>query len=638
MRPTIASLLAVLACSEIAAPMLAQANPEPIPGLGTTGGMRFESQGAGTPNSLSGFLFVPVTTSDRGDVFFVDGSVGYGFGGELFGDDSSLDISSRLGYRFLANRQWILGLNAGVDASLYGDDTYAQVGVGMEALARGIEFRLNGYIPVTTASKLLDSGSTVEALVNNRLILEKSDTYLVQLGGFELEAGLPVVRFSSGDLWLYGAYYLLSGDQISTYSGVRARVQANLDSRISVGGTISYDDLFKTQASGYVSYRFAARSRDSNRNDPAQPTPPAPDSFLARRGLPVDRQARIRFTEHTEDTVLTAKDPSSGEDLEVRCVGSPSGGSAREVECRYTDLADALAGSPDAVLVASDFRQNLEGQNLRLARGTWLSNSANAPTLRTQVGSVSLSGALESGNGKPSLRNANLYLESGSAVAGFRLRDVNLGSRSNRQIRLLANDLTNSSVVITAARDLSLLGNHFFWDGTSQGPPLPPSWGYPTRKDPQEIILRSITNLEFSGNTLKAANVRDENRSEIGVDTDRRLAAEGYGTWRVQDNVFGQAGTADWVDPFLTLRSGASLTFTGNTIAGNTVLSIRAPLSTQLRPSTGNEKSCRRDANGTLLTKTAFCQANTLDFNASYNNPGANDNLIILRTDLNYED
>lgn len=617
----IACLSALAACSGLASPGLAETIPEPLPALRVTGGMRFESQGAGTPNTLSGFLFVPVTTSDRGDVFFVDGSVGYGFGGEFFGDDSSLEISSRLGYRLLVNRQWILGLNAGVDASLYGEDTYAQVGVGMEALARGVEFRLNGYIPVTTASKLLDSGSTVQALVNNRLILEQSDTYLVQLGGFELEAGLPVVRFSSGDLWLYGAYYLLGGDQINSYSGVRARVQANLDSRFSVGGTISYDDLFRTQASGYVSYRFAARGRDSSRNDPARPTPPAPDSLLARRGLPVDRQARIRFTEHTEDTLLTAKDPSSGEDLEVRCVGSPSGGSAREVDCRYTDLADALAGSPDAVLVASDFRQNLEGRTLNLARGTWLSNSANAPTLRTQVGWVSLAGALESGTGKPSLRNANLDLESGSAVAGFRLRDVNLASRSNRRIRLLANDLTNSSIVITAVRDLSLLGNHFFWDGTSQA-----------------ISLRSITNLEFSGNTLKAANVRDENRFEIGVDTDARLLAEGYGVWRVQDNVFGQAGTAEWVDPFLTVRSGASLTFTGNTIAGNTILRIRAPFSTQLRPSPGKEKSCYKDGNGTLLTNSPFCRANTLDFNASYNNPRANDNFIFLRTDNNYED
>jgi hypothetical protein len=256
MRPTFASLFAVLICSGIAAPVWAQANPEPIPGLGTTGGMRFESQGAGTPNSLSGFIFVPIATSNRGDVFFLDGLVGYGFGGEIFGDDSSLDISSRLGYRLLANNKWILGVNAGVDASLYGEESYAQVGVGMEALNRGAELRVNGYIPVSTASSLLDSSSNVYALVSNRLILEKSDTYLVQLGGFDLEAGLPLVRFRSGDLWLYGAYYLLSGDQLSSYSGVRGRVQANLDSRLSIGGTISYDDLFRTQATGYVSYRF----------------------------------------------------------------------------------------------------------------------------------------------------------------------------------------------------------------------------------------------------------------------------------------------------------------------------------------------------------------------------------------------
>jgi hypothetical protein len=254
------------------------------------------------------------------------------------------------------------------------------------------------------------------------------------------------------------------------------------------------------------------------------------------------------------------------------------------------------------------------------------------------VGSVSLAGALESGNGKPSLRNANLYLGSGSTLAGFSLKDVNLGSRSTQGISLQANDLKNSSIVITSSRDLSLVGNHFFWDGTSEGPPPPPSWPYSTGKNPQEIILSSITNLVFSGNTLKATNVRDDRRFEIGVDTDRRLAAEGYGTWRVQDNVFGQAGTAEWVDPFLTLRSGGTLTFSGNTIAGNTVLTIRAPFSSQLRPSPGDENFCSKDASGTLLSETAFCRANILDFNASYEDPRANRNFIILRTGFDYEE
>lgn len=638
MKPTIPSLAVALTCSLISTPALAQPTPaEPIPEVRITGGMRFESQGAGTPNGLSGIIFAPLATSSRGDIFFLDGAVSYAFGGELFGDDSSLDISGRIGYRFLASNTWILGVNAGVDASLYGEESYVQVGVGMEALNQRAEFRANGYIPVTTASILLNSSNNVYALTNNRLILEKSDTYLVQLGGLDLEAGLPVAWFGSGDLWLYGAYYLLSGDQLGTYSGVRGRVQANLDSRLSIGATISYDDLFRTQATGYVSYRFAAKTMPAKQNVLTYTPLFDRGPFLARRGLPVERQARIRFSERSEETLITAQDPSSGKVLDVRCVGTPSGGSVKRVNCRYTDVGDALVGAPDVVLVDSGVQNNLDGQTLSLARGTWLSNSAYAPTLRTQLGPISLAGALERGNGKPLLRNANIYLESGSTVAGLSLKDVNLGSRSTQGVKLKANDLTNSSIVVTSARGLSLVDNHFFWDGSSHGPPLPPSWGYPTRKDPEAVSLRSITNLDFSGNTLKAANVR-EPRFVIGVDTDARLLAEGYGIWRVQDNVFGQAGTVEWVDPSLTLRSGGSLTFTGNTIAGNTFLTIRAPSSSQLSPSTDNQKLCVKDENGNLLSTTAFCQANNLNFRASYNNPRANDNLIILRTDEDYED
>ena len=214
---------------------------------------------------------------------------------------------------------------------------------------------------------------------------------------------------------------------------------------------------------------------------------------------------------------------------------------------------------------------------------------------------------------------------------------MNLGSRSTQEISLQANDLTNSSIVITATRNLSLIGNHFYWDGSSHGPLIPTSLGYPTSKDPQAISLRSITNLELVDNTLKAANVHGP-RFVTGVDTDARLLAEGSGTWRVQDNVFGQAGTAEWVDPFLTLRSGGTLPFSGNTIAGNTALTIRAPFSSQLRPSPGDENFCGKDASGSLLSETAFCRANTLDFSASYEDPRANRNLIILRTGFDYED
>ena len=43
-----------------------------IPEVRTNGGLRFKSEGAGTPNTLSGYLFAPLSQSENGNVLFVD--------------------------------------------------------------------------------------------------------------------------------------------------------------------------------------------------------------------------------------------------------------------------------------------------------------------------------------------------------------------------------------------------------------------------------------------------------------------------------------------------------------------------------------------------------------------------------------
>ena len=44
-----------------------------VPEVRTNGGLRFQSEGAGTPNTLSGYIFAPLSQSENGNVLFVDG-------------------------------------------------------------------------------------------------------------------------------------------------------------------------------------------------------------------------------------------------------------------------------------------------------------------------------------------------------------------------------------------------------------------------------------------------------------------------------------------------------------------------------------------------------------------------------------
>ena len=92
------ALIALLLGIQGAAALADEPKPEfKVPKIKTNGGLRFQSQGGGTPNTLSGYILAPLHQSEKGNVLFIDGFASWNFGGEL--NDSSFGASTRLGYR-----------------------------------------------------------------------------------------------------------------------------------------------------------------------------------------------------------------------------------------------------------------------------------------------------------------------------------------------------------------------------------------------------------------------------------------------------------------------------------------------------------------------------------------------------------
>ena len=173
-----------------------------IPKIRTNGGLRFQSEGAGTPNTLSGYIFAPLSQSESGNVLFVDGFANWNFGGEL--NDSNFGASTRLGYRWMSSdNDWILGINAGADTTPYEGDYNWQAGVGLEAFNKSIEIRANGYIPLSNSNKEVGSGFSGAYLSNNNLYLSNAyQDWITSYGGLDLEVGTPVASWDNGGLWL----------------------------------------------------------------------------------------------------------------------------------------------------------------------------------------------------------------------------------------------------------------------------------------------------------------------------------------------------------------------------------------------------------------------------------------------------
>lgn len=432
---------AVAACGDgLAKPMA------PIPRVEATGGLVFQSQGGGTPNTITGYLFAPLSQGERGQVLFLDVAANMNLGGALGpGSDVSAGFSTRLGYRWLSGDQrWMYGFSAGVDTRQAYNDYVFQAGVGAEALSRNVELRFNGYIPFSNQADQYQTGYSNASLRNNQLIVDGWNRYVVSLGGVNLEAGIPVARWKNESLWLYASYYYLNGDYVNASSGVRGRGELRIGNQLALGATISYDSIFKTQATGYL--RYGAKPLAGSATDAVDA---AERNFLALRGLPMQRETSLRLVsaqQNLPDSVAT--NPGNFDaSWVVRCSGTTTNTGTAQVSCVNPSL-DALlaaAGPGDVLLVGGGASSDLGGRILRLAAGTNLTGSGNAPTLTTQFGPVNLNPVFGARVGaQPSVSNGIISIGSNTTIAGLSFTNSSITNYSTRNVLIADNIFTGS--------------------------------------------------------------------------------------------------------------------------------------------------------------------------------------------------
>lgn len=508
---------------------------EAPPKLLFNGGLRFDSQGPGTPSVLSGYLYAPLATDPQGSVLFVDGFLNWNISnGSLEGGktlESSVGFSSRLGYRWLnPERNWILGINAGFDNRPFLDVSTQQIGVGIEALNPGFELRVNGAIPVgDTAIRYASSWQGVSGLKDDKLFLNRDVYYGIPLGGVTAEIGTPIARWNGGDLRVYAAYYYIDGDRINGSSGVRGRAEFRLSDSIALGGTISYDDLFDTRATGYIRVGFSPQSKSA-----AGTVLEAEQRFLSQRGLPVERQRDVQIYELREREQLAARDPISGKPWIVRCVGDNSSGFT--VNCRYNGLAAALQapGKADVILLAQNSVSSLGQTTIGMPAGTTLSNGALAPFLPTQIGTVSLARVFGTGAGPdPLVRDGILSIGSNTAITGLRFLNASITNSSTSNVLINSNSFTGSANGLGAIQfngvSNTKVSNNTFTD---------PSRSLLPNSSTPALIGRAISfidsdDIQILNNTISGATGEPVFIQNIGTSSLNRIAGNTISGTRV---------------------------------------------------------------------------------------------------------
>lgn len=446
-RSSTLGLTCWLALASLAGSGAALANPvAKIPRVEASGGLVFQTQGGGTPNIVTGYLLAPLSQGAQGQVVFLDVAANMNLGGALNQvANVSAGASTRLGYRWLsADQGWMYGFNAGVDTRQAVNNYAFQAGVGAEALSRNLELRVNGYIPFANQSDLYQSGYTNAYLLNNQLILDGWNRYVVSLGGTNLEAGVPLARWNNNSFWLYASYYYLDGDYVNGSSGVRGRGELRIGNQLALGATISYDNIFATQATGYL--RYGAKPLTGSARDAVDA---AERNFLAMRGLPMQRETDLRMVSAQQNLPgSVATNPSnSGNAYVVRCTGTTTNTGTANVSCTNPSL-DALlaaAGPGDVLLVGGGASSNLGGRTVRLAVGTGLTSSGSAPTLGTQFGLVNLNPVFGTAVGaQPSFSNGIISIGSNTTIAGFNFSNTSITNYSTSNVLIANNTFAGS--------------------------------------------------------------------------------------------------------------------------------------------------------------------------------------------------
>lgn len=141
-------------------------------------GIRYNTEGAGFDPYVNFEGFLPLHQTPGQDLIFIDSRL------ILATPTSALGGNVNLGYRFLdATKTWIYGAYVAFDYRNTGASTFNQVGLGVEGLSEGLDFRVNGYLPVGNSRNLTASGlsGTNPIFQQNLLLIDRLQSFQVAL-------------------------------------------------------------------------------------------------------------------------------------------------------------------------------------------------------------------------------------------------------------------------------------------------------------------------------------------------------------------------------------------------------------------------------------------------------------------------
>ncbi|NJO52636.1 MAG: hypothetical protein HC840_28165 [Leptolyngbyaceae cyanobacterium RM2_2_4] len=179
----------------------------------------------------------------------------------LLDNSGNIGGSLLLGHRFYSqsyNR--ILGGYLAFDSRETDNNTFHQLGLGLESLGETWDFRINGYIPLGDSRQLadeqrFDTGLDISSGFEENLLVLSSRReqqinrlYEASLFGLDAEAGVKLAEWDNGngDLRAFGGLYFYDAVGTDGTLGWRLRLEARPTQNLRLGLMLQEDDIFGT--------------------------------------------------------------------------------------------------------------------------------------------------------------------------------------------------------------------------------------------------------------------------------------------------------------------------------------------------------------------------------------------------------
>lgn len=385
--------------------------------------------------------FIPISQTPGQNLAYWEGKV------NISTDEARLGGNFVFGYRTaLYPEDLVLGGYVAYDLRGTDDGTFNQLGTGLEVLADSWEARFNAYFPIGEDRRQIAGSQFISDLsfVNNFLIKTTQTGFEAALTGFDLEGGMRLFNWETGELRGYLGTYFYGGSGTEGVWGARGRLRAQIKENFHAGLSLQGDDKFGTN----LIFNFGVSWGGSPARKKGETQQ---ESILARLGNTVYRQENIVVDQQSEsDGGVPVINPATGQPWRFVHVTPGATGGDGTFELPFGEIAvdgvgDARSDGNNIIYVQAGASPILTGGFTIPDKVQLLSSAVSQFINTSQLGNLQLPG---SGSGDKPIINNTVTMGNDTVISGFNIQPgmANNGIASNNvgNISIRDNDISNA--------------------------------------------------------------------------------------------------------------------------------------------------------------------------------------------------